>query len=83
MIDGIVEKVVDKFRTRSIKGISTYNTTLEANNKDNYLVHLQEELMDGCNYIQKLIEQDREITQLIKKYPNDASLGEKIRELIK
>ena len=83
MIDEIVEKVVDKFRTRSIKGISTYNTTLEANNKDNYLVHLQEELMDGCNYIQKLIEQDREITQLIKKYPNDASLGEKIRELIK
>jgi len=55
MKDKIVEEVVLKYQQRSEVGIKKYGTTLEQNNKDNYLVHLQEELMDATLYIQKLL----------------------------
>jgi hypothetical protein len=63
-------------------GISKYETTLENNNKDNYLVHLQEELMDATLYIQKLLDQEQEITRLVKKHPNDCELGMLIRNMV-
>ena len=53
-IDPIVEAVVKKFRDRSNVGFKKYGTTLEANNTDDFLNHLQEELMDAVNYIEKL-----------------------------
>ena len=82
MKDEIVEQVVDKFHLRSDVGIRKYGTTLETNNKDNYLKHLQEELMDATLYIQKLMDQNREITQLVKSIPNNAELGANIRRLV-
>ena len=82
MRDEIVEKVVDKFLERSQVGITKYGTTLENNNKDNYLVHLQEELMDATLYIQKLLDQEREITRLVKNHPNDCELGMLIRKMV-
>ena len=82
MRDEIVEKVVDKFLERSQVGITKYGTTLENNNKDNYLVHLQEELMDATLYIQKLLDQEREITRLVKDHPNDCELGMLIRKMV-
>ena len=53
--DPIVEQVIDKFKKRSEVGIAKYNTTLHENNTDDFLNHLQEELMDAVNYIQKLM----------------------------
>lgn len=83
MRDQIVEDVVDKYLERSQIGITKYGTTLETNNKDNYLKHLQEELMDATLYLQKLIAQNKEITSLVSNHPNDAELGYKIRDLIR
>ena len=82
MKDEIVEQVIDKYHMRSDVGIRKYGTTLETNNKDNYLKHLQEELMDATLYIQKLMDQNREITQLVNSIPNDLELGANIRRLV-
>jgi len=54
MEDKIVKQVVDKFQQRSEVGIKKYGTTLEENNTDDFLNHLQEELMDAILYIEKL-----------------------------
>lgn len=52
--DTIVKQVVDSFQERSKVGIEKYGTTLEENNTDDFLEHLQQELMDATLYIQKL-----------------------------
>jgi hypothetical protein len=83
MRDQIVENVIGKYLDRSQVGITKYGTTLETNNKDNYLKHLQEELMDATLYLQKLMDQNKEITKLVRDYSNDAELGAKIRDLIR
>jgi hypothetical protein len=54
MKDKIVQQVIDKFNQRSEVGIKKYGTTLEQNNNDDFLNHLQEELMDAILYIEKL-----------------------------
>jgi hypothetical protein len=82
MKDEIVDQVVNKYYMRSVVGIKKYSTTLETNNKDNYLKHLQEELMDATLYIQKLMDQNREITELVKSIPNNEELGANIRRMI-
>jgi len=56
--DPVVDQVIDGYRQRSAKGISKYGTTLEKNNTDDFLQHLQEELMDAVLYIQKLKSQN-------------------------
>ena len=83
MTDIIVTKVREKYLDRSMVGISKYGTTLEGNNKDNYLLHLQQELMDATLYIEKLMSLEQELTMLVKKHNNDAELGYAIRSLIK
>jgi hypothetical protein len=52
--DKIVLQVIKKFEQRSEVGIRKYGTTLEENNNDDFLNHLQEELMDAILYIEKL-----------------------------
>lgn len=52
--DPIVVKILEKINNRSIIGIEKYGTTLEENNNDDFLNHLQEELMDAILYIEKL-----------------------------
>ena len=83
MSDQIVLEVIEKYAKRSEIGIAKYGTTLETNNQDNYLKHLQEELMDATLYLQKIMDQNKEITNLVKNHSNDAELGYKIRELIR
>lgn len=78
--DKVIENVRHKLLTRSTVGIKKYNTTLTQNNKDNYLNHLQQEMMDASNYIEKLLMQKDDITQLVKDIPNDQLLGETIRQ---
>lgn len=57
--DAVVQSVVDKFCNRSEVGIRKYGTTLEQNNSDDFLNHLQEELMDAILYIEKLKSKTR------------------------
>jgi hypothetical protein len=83
MRDVIVEQVVDKYQRRSELGILKYGTTLAQNNKDNYLIHLQQELMDATLYIEKFLSLEREITSLVKAHGNDADLGREVRKLIR
>ena len=56
MIDKIVERVINLFRSRSKRGIEKYGTTLEDNEltSEEWLTHLQEELMDATLYIEKI-----------------------------
>jgi len=82
MSDQIVLEVIEKYAQRSEVGINKYGTTLEQNNHDNYLKHLQEELMDATLYLQKLMSLDKEITKLVRDHPNNAELGMKIRNLV-
>ena len=54
MKDNIVDRVINLFRKRSDLGIRKYGTTLHGNDKDDFLQHLKEELMDATLYIEKL-----------------------------
>jgi len=54
VVDLVVESIIEKFKERSAVGIKKYGTTLHENNSDDFLNHLQEELMDAILYIQKL-----------------------------
>jgi len=83
MRDQVVENVIDKYYERSQIGITKYGTTLYNNNHDDYLTHLQEELMDATLYLQKLIDLKQEITIMVKMYGNDTELGAAIRKLVK
>jgi hypothetical protein len=83
MKDQIVEQVIVKYSERSETGYRKYGTTLSENNHDNFLKHLQEELMDATLYIEKLQSLGQEITRMVKLYPNDADLGEAIRRMIR
>ena len=70
--DPVVERVVDKFVSRSDVGFAKYGVTLE-NDKSNifaWINHLQEELMDAVLYLQKLKEESTEELQqgLINSY---------------
>ena len=80
--DKIVMNVLAKYAIRSKVGQEKYGTTLQTNNKDNYLKHLQEELMDATLYLEKLMYLNQEITKLVRDYPNNAELGMKIRNLV-
>ena len=82
MTDKIVQQVVQKYQSRSDVGIRKYGTTLEQNNKDNYLKHIQEEMMDATLYLEKLMTMNEEITNLVKDTPNDQELGAAIRKLV-
>lgn len=54
--DPIIQKVVEKFIQRSNVGVDKYGTTLNDNELSGleWLNHLQEELMDAVNYIEKI-----------------------------
>jgi hypothetical protein len=56
MEDKIVEQVLDKYVKRSELGIKKYGTTLQDNklSREEWLTHLQEELMDAVVYIEKI-----------------------------
>ena len=56
--DPVVERVVDKFVSRSDVGFAKYGVTLndDKSNLFAWINHLQEELMDAVLYMQKLKE---------------------------
>lgn len=57
--DPIVQKVVEKYEDRSEVGIKKYNTMLTRKDLsfNQWLIHLQEELMDATLYIETLLNQ--------------------------
>ena len=63
--DPVVERVVDKFVSRSDVGFAKYGVTLEddKSNLFEWINHLQEELMDAVLYMQKLKERSTEEMQ--------------------
>jgi hypothetical protein len=84
MRDKIIQQVVNKIQSRSDVGFKKYGVTLYDDDQglDTWLNHLQEELMDAVNYIEKArmslreeIEEcyikDIEVTdpKLISSYP--------------
>ena len=68
-IDPVVESVTRKFARRSNIGIKKYGTTLAENNKDDFFVHLEEELYDAINYLEKLKTMRHENTSKSKTDP--------------
>ena len=79
--DKVVERVRAKFLQRSGVGIQKYNKTLDNNLGEDYLKHLQEELMDACNYIETIFYKGKTLKQLITDTPNDTELGLKVRQI--
>ena len=54
--DSIVDGVIDKLIDRALVGKKKYGVTLERNDLSlsEWLTHLQEELMDAANYIERI-----------------------------
>ena len=77
--DPVVERVVDKFVSRSDVGFAKYGTTLEDERRlkmkglQKYLNDIQEELMDAVLYIQSARDelQDLREESLIEKFNED------------
>ena len=83
--DPVVERVVDKFISRSDVGFAKYGTTLEDERtikmKDlhKYLNDIQEELMDAVLYIQSARDELQDLSEeaMIEKYNKDDETIEK------
>ena len=54
----IEEQVINKIRQRAKIGLDKYGTTMERGdlNYEEWLNHLQQELMDGAVYVEKLLD---------------------------
>lgn len=52
----VEERVIDKINQRAEVGKKKYNTTMERNDLEviDWLIHLQEEMLDASIYIEKL-----------------------------
>jgi len=66
MSDKIVNEVIENFKKRSIIGYLKYGVTMDRNDLtfDDWVNHLQEELMDACIYLQKIKQTTNEIKRL-------------------
>ena len=55
--DPVIESVVDKFVERSNVGFKKYGVTLDQDPGDLnvWMTHLQEELLDGILYVEKIL----------------------------
>jgi lipopolysaccharide biosynthesis regulator YciM len=80
MKDKITEAVIEDLKSRSERGIKKYNTTLDQNNKDDYMNHLYEELLDAAQYAKKEMSIIPTIQKMIEENPNDQKLGMLIRD---
>ena len=77
--DPVVERVVDKFISRSDVGFAKYETTLEDERRikmkdlHKYLNDIQEELMDAILYIQSARDELQDLSEeaMIEKFNQD------------
>jgi hypothetical protein len=78
MRDKIIQSVISKITSRSDVGFKKYGVTMHDDNNttlDGWLNHLQEELMDAVNYIEKTRMVLRE--EIEECYIKDATEEEK------
>jgi hypothetical protein len=78
--DTITTQVMEDLKLRADRGLKKYNTTLAENNKDDFMNHLYEELLDAAQYCKKEMSIIPIIQDLIYNHPNDLDLGAIIRE---
>ena len=75
--DPIIQKVIDKFTERSNVGYKKYGVTLHDDepNLHKWLNHIQEEMMDAINYIEKLKMETTDALQekILKDYNEDVN----------
>lgn len=79
--DIITCSVMADLKSRADRGIKKYGTTLEENNKDDFMNHLYEELLDAAQYCKKELSFTKEIQKIIESNPNDQELGKIIRKI--
>ena len=80
--DPVVERVVDKFVSRSDVGFAKYGTTLEDERRlkmkglQKYLNDIQEELMDAVLYIQSARDELQDLNEesLIERFQDEKIL---------
>lgn len=82
MEDKVIERVVNKFISRSNVGIKKYGKTLDKNLAEDFFNHLHDELCDAVVYLETIKYKTERIEDLVKSEPNDASLGAKLRQLL-
>lgn len=79
MRDKIIKDVIDKFKERSDVGYKKYGVTLHDDEPSlhKWLNHLQEELMDAVNYIQKLKMETSDALEekILKDYEEEDSFS--------
>ena len=72
MRDKIIERVINKIKQRSDVGYKKYGVTLQDDDQtlDKWLTHIQEELMDAVNYIEKVkaVLSDEIEEAMLKRY---------------
>ena len=72
MRDKIIERVINKIKKRSDVGYKKYGVTLQDDDQtlDKWLTHIQEELMDAVNYIEKVksVLSDEIEEAMLKRY---------------
>ena len=81
-MDKIVQQVSQKLHDRSQVGIKKYGTTIWDNTDENYMKHLQDELLDGANYCEQMMrlgEFAKTVSFLVENEPNNMTLGIQIR----
>ena len=79
--DAIVESVRQKLLDRSNIGLKKYNSSIFDNIDENYIKHLQEELLDGANYCEQVLrlgEFTKTIIEILQSDQNEMSVGNKI-----
>lgn len=79
--DKIVDEVLEGYIERSTTGQTKYGTTLAENTEDNYLLHLQQELMDATLYIQARRQHKQADMKLVKDAIKQYVPGKYIVEL--
>ena len=79
MRDKVIKDVIEKFKERSDVGYKKYGVTLHDDepNLHKWLNHLQEELMDAVNYIQKLRMETTDVLEdkILNDYKEEYSLS--------
>lgn len=80
LTDSIVESVITKFKHRSEVGIQKYNKTLDRTdlNYQDWLNHIQEELMDAVLYCERLRKES--LTEYQRGYMAAAEVYNKMHE---
>lgn len=64
-MSAIEDAVIIKIATRAVAGLNKYGTTMERDDlsKKEWMIHLQEELMDACVYLERCILEEEDATR--------------------